>query len=107
MKLHLIDHQCDDPEKFFGTQILDAALYEHFNVALRRVYRRSSMRGAKRIREKVSALKSIIDRLKRKGRDDALTVQASKKAKQTQILEAAGGLLSNDGCRLTWTSFKG
>lgn len=59
MKFHLLNHFCDDLEKFCGIQLLMLLFTNIFNVVLRRAYSKTSMRRVTRIQERTSAVKSI------------------------------------------------
>lgn len=62
IKFHLLDHLCDDLEKFHTIKVFHDAPYEHINVVLRREYRGTYIMKATRIREEASVLKPIVDR---------------------------------------------
>lgn len=60
MKVHLLLDLCDDLEKFYSIQFLDAVPYENLYVYFKRAYSRTSMRRAIRKGETGSAMKTNV-----------------------------------------------
>lgn len=58
IKFHVVNHICEDLEKFEIVRFLGASAYGHFNVVLYRAYFRTSVRRASRTKEMSGALES-------------------------------------------------
>lgn len=100
MKLRLLDHLCEDLEKFRSIQLLDTASYEQFNAVLKSVYCRTSIKRVTRTREKTSELKQIVNWLKMKWGHGTRTNQSVVKPRRLQTLEEAGYFITRDGLQI-------
>lgn len=49
IKSRHLDHLCEELESFGSSRFLDASSYEYFNVLLKEMYMRSSLRRASRM----------------------------------------------------------
>lgn len=97
MKLHHLDLLFEYLAQFYHKSFLDAGLYEHFTMVLKRSNSKSSMVRATILKETSESKGATLE--KQKGRKESIIAVETSAAKssQPQALDVAGVVLSMDG----------
>lgn len=100
MKFHSSDRLRVDLDKFGNVRLLEASVYEHFDLVLKRVPGRTSTRRVGGIEETCCALQSIFNGLEGKERNGVSAFEAYVTSRSIEHLGEAGCVLPMDGWEL-------